>query len=165
MKKVLVPLDGTKASEHSLPFLQQICAESDTIVLLSVQKQASAVQTGTSPGRQIPATEPFGLVTPEVPTYAETEDESGASQIHAQRDYLEQAAASLRQAGLDVRTEVRLDENADEGIIKFARSFDPTFIVLSRSTRLRPAERLFGSVTTRVIESDVAPVLLVPSNK
>jgi hypothetical protein len=46
MKKVLVPLDGKKASEEALPFLHQVCAENDTIVLLSVQKPEYPVKTG-----------------------------------------------------------------------------------------------------------------------
>ena len=44
MKKVLVPLDGSQASEKALPFLHQVCAENDTIVLFSVQKPTYPVQ-------------------------------------------------------------------------------------------------------------------------
>lgn len=164
MKKVLVPLDGTLASEKALPFLHRVCAENDAIVLFSVEKPKYPVKTGDSPGRAIPATEPFGLVTPEVPVLAESEEKSFASQIGETKDHMERLAAPLREAGLNVSTVVLLDEHADEAIIRFARDFKPTFITLSRSTRLQPAERLFGSVTTRVVESNVAPIMLVPSN-
>jgi nucleotide-binding universal stress UspA family protein len=164
MKKVLVPLDGTLASEKALPFLDQVCSEKDTVVLFSSQKPIYPAKTGDSPGTAIPATEPFGLVTPEVPVLAESEEKSFSAQAGEARDYLERLAGPLRKVGVDVRTEVRFEEQPDEAIIRFARDFKPTFIVLSRSTRLRPAERIFGSVTTRVIESDVAPVMLVPSN-
>jgi nucleotide-binding universal stress UspA family protein len=163
MKKVLVPLDGSEASEKALAFLHQVCAKNDAIVLFSVEKPKYPVKTGDSPGRQIPATEPFGLVTPEVPVLSESEEKSFASQIGETKDYVERLAAPLREAGFNVSTVVWLDDHADEAIIRFARDFQPTFIALSRSTRLQPSERLFGSVTTRVVESNVAPILVVPS--
>jgi nucleotide-binding universal stress UspA family protein len=163
MKHILVPLDGAQASEKALPFLHEVCAENDTIVLFSAQKPRSPVQTGFVAGRGIQDTEAFGLVNPDLPVF-EAEDQSFAEQFGETKDYLERLAAPLRDAGFNVRTEVSLDEHADEAIIQFARDFKPTFIVLSRSTRLQPAERLFGSVTTRVIESNVAPIMLVPSN-
>jgi nucleotide-binding universal stress UspA family protein len=164
MNQVLVPLDGAPASEKALPFLHQVCAEDDTIILFSAPKPTYPVATGTLPGVPIAEAEGIGAVTPEVPIFAETEDQHLAEQLSETKDYLERLAAPLRDAGFSVRTEVSLDEHADAAIIQFARHFKPTFIVLSRSTRLQPPERLFGSVTTRVIESNVAPIMLVPSN-
>jgi nucleotide-binding universal stress UspA family protein len=163
MKILLVPLDGTQASEKALPFLHQVCAENDTIVLFSAPKPKYQVKTGERPGDAIPEMEAFGLVDQEMPVFAETEDQIFAEQFGETKDYLEGLAAPLRGAGFNVRTEVRFDEHADEAIIQFARDLKPTFIILSRSTRLQPAERLFGSVTTRVVESNVAPIMLVPS--
>jgi nucleotide-binding universal stress UspA family protein len=164
MKQVLVPLDGAQSSEKALPVLHQLCTGDDTIVLFAARKPAYPVKTGVQPGDAIREVEEFGLVTPEVPVFAESDGQTAARQTGETKDYLEALAVPLRNAGFSVRTEVSLDERADESIIQFARAFKPTFIVLSRSTRLQPAERLFGSVTTRVIESNVAPIVLVPSN-
>ncbi len=113
MKKVLVPLDGSQASEKALPFLRQVCAENDTIVLFSVQKPELPVQTGTLPGRAIEGAEV--LVTPEVPVLAETVEQGFARQVDETKGYLERLAAPLRDAGFNVRTEVSLDEHANQG--------------------------------------------------
>jgi nucleotide-binding universal stress UspA family protein len=107
--------------------------------------------------------EGFGLVTPEAPAFADTQDQSAASRFGETKDYLERLAAPLRNAGISVTTEVSIANHADEAIIRFAKASKPAFIALSRSTRLQPNERLFGSVTTRVVESNVAPILLVPA--
>lgn len=161
MKNVLVPLDGTQAAEKALPLLQQVCTTNDTIVLFSVQKPKSPVMTGTLPGQIVEEGLPF--VTPEVPVFAEKEEQTLARQTNETKDYLERLAVPLREAGFNVRTEVRLDEHAVEAITQFARDFKPAVIVLSRSPRLQPPERLFGSVATRLFESSVAPMLLIPS--
>jgi nucleotide-binding universal stress UspA family protein len=165
MKNVLVPLDGTQEAEKVLPVLQQVCAQNDSVVLFSVRKPAYPTETGTSPGRPIPEMEAFGLVTHEVPVFAESEEQSFASQVAETRDYLERLAGPLRKAGINVRTDVSIDDRADEAIIQLAQKLKPTFIALSRSTRLRPNEKMFGSVATRVVESAVAPILLVPTNR
>ena len=43
---------------------------------------------------------------------------------------------------MDVRTEVRLNEHANEAIMDFARDLKPALIALSRRTRIYPVEWL-----------------------
>jgi nucleotide-binding universal stress UspA family protein len=161
MKKVLVPLDGTRVSEEALAFLHHVCAQDDTIVLLSVQKPVDPIQTGSLPGHLIEEADLYPVVTPDV-ALTEPGEQTIARQVDEAKGYLEGLAGPLREAGFKVSTEVRINEHADRAIVQFARDFQPTFITLSRSTRLQPAERLFGSVTTRIVESNVAPIMLVP---
>ena len=163
MRSVLVPLDRTEASEKALPFLNQVCAKNDGIALFSVVKLAEPIRTGGVRGTTLPEAE-LGVLVPELPVFAENEEKTSSSQVGEAKDYLERLAGPLREAGFIVQTRVSVDDRPEEAIIRFARGLKPTFITLSRSTRLQPAERLFGSVTTRVVESNVAPIMLVPSN-
>jgi nucleotide-binding universal stress UspA family protein len=167
MKSILVPLDGTNTAERTLSFLEQVSNPGDKVVLLSVQKPEAPVKSGSLPGQVVrggfaPAGGVTGLVTPPTPVYRETDDQSFERQIHHAMDYLEGLAAPLRKTGLEIRTEVRLDEHPAEAIIAYARDMRPTFITMLRRTRFGLGELLFGNVATRVIESEVAPVLLVP---
>jgi nucleotide-binding universal stress UspA family protein len=95
--------------------------------------------------------------------FRETDDQSFDRQVHEATDYLEGLATPLRRAGFEVKTEVRLDEHPAETIIELAKELKPSFIAMLRRTRFGLAERLFGNVATRVVESEVAPILLVPS--
>ncbi|HLF76106.1 MAG TPA: universal stress protein [Dehalococcoidia bacterium] len=170
MKNVLVPLDGTKDAEAALPLLEQVCSSGDSIVLLSVQKPEDAQATGTVPGRRVrggfagPSGGVMGMVTPDVPVYDETKDQTLQRQIGETQDYLEGLAADLRRAGLDVKTEVRMDDHPAQAIVEYAKQMKPTFIAMLRRTHLGVGEILFGSVATQVIRSEVAPVLFVPGS-
>ena len=102
-------------------------------------------------------------VTPEVPVLAETVEQGFARQVDETKGYLERLAAPLRDAGFNVRTEVSLDEHANRAQSSNSRGTLSRPLSPSRAARdLSTAERLFGSVTTRVIESNVAPIMLVP---
>jgi nucleotide-binding universal stress UspA family protein len=104
----------------------------------------------------------MGVVTPDVPVYDETEDQALQRQISESQDYLEGLAASLRRAGLDVKTEVRTNDHPAQTIVEYAKQMKPTFIAMLRRTHISVGEVLFGSVATQVIQAEVAPVLFIP---
>ena len=109
MKHVLVPLDGSKSAEATLPWLEQIRSPGDTVVLLSVQKQERPERSAKRPGRAVRGSfsGPFGglvgLVTPDISVFQETTEQGLDRQTSEARDYLESLAGSLRSAGMLVQ--------------------------------------------------------------
>jgi nucleotide-binding universal stress UspA family protein len=168
MKRVLVPLDGTKNAEAVLPALKEICTPGDSILLLSVQKPEAPQRSGSAPGRRVrggfagPSGGVMGLVTPDVPVYSETADQALARQISEAKDYLEGLMDGLRREGFYVTAEVRTEDHPAKAILEYARQSKPTLIAMLRRTHLGAGERLLGSVATQVIEANIAPVLLAP---
>lgn len=168
MKRILVPLDGTKNAEAALPFLKEICDTGDEVVLLAVRTPSDPKQIGFAPGRSVrggfsgPSGPVAGIVTPDAPVFGETKDQAHESQRLEAIDYLEGLAGPLRASGLAVQTEAVVADKAGATIVAYARTMKPTLIALLRRTRLGLSERVFGSVATEVTESQVAPVLFVP---
>jgi nucleotide-binding universal stress UspA family protein len=171
MKRVLVPLDGTKDAEAALPFLEQVCSPGDSVVLLCVAKPENPERSGSRPGRRVrgafagPSGGVMGMVTPDVPVFAETKDQSVERQLSEAHDYLEGIASELRKSGLEVATQAMIDDKPAEAIVDMAKEVKPTFIAMLRRTHFGIGERLFGSVATQIVEAEVAPVLFVPSPK
>jgi nucleotide-binding universal stress UspA family protein len=169
MKRVLVPLDGSKDAEVALPFLGGILDKDDVVALLWVGKPEAPQRVGALPGKPArggfsgPSGGVIGVATPDVSVFAETKDQTSERQIAEARDYLETLAETLRQAGIWVSTHALLDEHPADAVVEFARNMKPTFIAMLRRTKFGVGERLFGSAATRVIESEVAPVLFVPA--
>jgi len=169
MRRVLVPLDGSKNAEAALPLLEQICSPGDTVVLLSVRKPERPERSATVPGQPVggavsgPSGAVLGLVTPDVSVFRETTDQTLDRQTNEARDYLEGLAGGLRQAGLEVETTVIVDDQPGNAIVAYAKKMKPSFIAMLRRTRFGVSELLFGSVATHLVESKVAPVLFVPA--
>ena len=167
MKSVLVPLDGSEAAEAVLPFLEQVCSPGDTVVLLSVQHPENPERIGATPGGVVrggfngPSGGVLGVATPEVSIFAETKDQVGERQINEAQGYLHSLASRLRNTA-EVRSEVLLANNPADEIVRYAHRMKPTFIVMRSRTRPGLTERFFGGVIGRVLQAEVAPVLLVP---
>ena len=168
-RTILVPLDGTRNAENALDALEHLCSSDDRIILLKVEKPEALQATGVKPGRRMrgsivgPAGGIRGVVSPNVPTYAETSEQVRDRQIDESKSYLERLASPIRQRGHMVETEVAIGSDVDEAIVTYARRVKPDFIAMLRRTHLGLGERLFGSVATSVVRSEVAPVLFVPA--
>jgi nucleotide-binding universal stress UspA family protein len=169
VKRVLVPLDGTRNAEQAVAGLADICGPEYEVVLLQVEKPHPPQRTGYRPSEAVTAVilGPAGGIAqaaaPDVPVYAETSDQALQRQVSEAKDYLEKLAAGLRQRGHRVETEVLIGDEPDEAIIDYARRTRPTFIAMLRRTHSRLPEFIFGSVASSIVRSDVAPVLLVPA--
>jgi nucleotide-binding universal stress UspA family protein len=100
-----------------------------------------------------------------MPSYSETRDQSIQRQLDEANDYLGRIASGLRTKGYAVRIEAMVDDDIAGSIVKYAREMKPTFIVMLRTTSSAIGRRLFGSVASSVVNSDVAPVLLFPPAK
>jgi nucleotide-binding universal stress UspA family protein len=168
MKRVLVPLDGTKNAEAALSSLAQFCGPNDEVVLLKVEKPEAPQRAGyrASPAVMQAIASPASGVAfsspPEVPYYVETGDQATQRQLDEAKDYLEGLAGNLRASGQKVQTEVLIADDPEEAIVDYAREMQPAFIAMLRRTQPGLAEVIFGSVATRVMRADVAPVLFVP---
>jgi hypothetical protein len=95
MKRILVPLDGTKNAEAALDVLGDLCNPDDEVVLLKVEKPESPQRAGYGPSSVItqaisgPAGGVANVSLPDVPVYAETGSQTLQRQIDEVRDYLD----------------------------------------------------------------------------
>jgi nucleotide-binding universal stress UspA family protein len=151
--------------------VREFCNPDDEVVLLAVERPEARHRTGFRAGETI--TSPMtgsaggiaGVVTPDVPVFAETGEQALQRQLDETKDYLEGIAAELRTKGHNVRTRVLIHDRPGEAIIEYARTMRPTFIAMLRRTHHSLSEMLFGSVAAHVVRSDVAPVLVVPARR
>jgi nucleotide-binding universal stress UspA family protein len=168
MKRVLVPLDGTKSAEAALAPLTEFCGPDDEIILLTVEKPQAPQRAGYRPSPIVTAAiagAAAGAISasaPDVPIYIETGEQALQRQLDESKDYLESLAAGLRKRGYKVDTEVLIDEHADRAIVNYAREMKPAFITMLRRTKPTVAALIFGSVASSVMRADVAPVLFIP---
>ena len=94
-KQILVPLDGTNNAELALSWLEEICDQEDEFILLRAERPVGPRRTGSSPGRGVmpdaivgPMGGAMSVVSPDVPKFAETKDQSVQEQLDEAKDYL-----------------------------------------------------------------------------
>jgi len=160
-KRILVTLDRSAASEAILPQVESIAARGEAeVVLLTVAKVPQS--TGEAPHPLVVG----GAVAPgaviEVPPARTVEDKGQALERTRQElgDYLQGKAAALRERRLLVETEVAFGDPAEE-ILAAAKAREADLIMMATHGRTDLAQVVFGSVTSDVLRSGVAPVLLV----
>ena len=168
-KRVMVPLDRSARSEVALDAVRELCEPGDEVFLLSIDAPAESLQRGFRPGRVIRGGvggQSGGGVSytsrPDMPTYAETKDQTIQRQLDEMQDYLLSKSSALEKAGFRVEIGMEIAERPAEPIVDIARRINPTFIIMVRSTHPSVGERLFGTVPQHVIRENVAPVLILP---
>lgn len=146
---VLVPLDGSPLAEVALDYAMRLVAPKGRITLLTTVR---ALEFPT-----------FGFYPPKV---ASEKMEQFHHVIHAMltqaESYLEQVAARLESAGVQVEIKVEFGDPADL-IIAQARKLNVDAIVMSTHGRSGLTRWLFGSVTGKVLTVAVCPVFVVPN--
>ena len=144
-RRILFPLDRSPRSRKALAHAMALGTPALTEVLLLTVTGTRTAGSPTEPGGRRRRTE--------------REHDLRAAHSRAER-YLERVAESLRVAGVNVTTHIRVDTGAARAIVRFARELDVDLIALS--TRVRSsAERIFlGSVADDVVRSASAAVLL-----
>jgi nucleotide-binding universal stress UspA family protein len=163
-------MDGSGPAEAALPALETICEPGDEIVLLSVQVPARQARKGSKPGVIVTSsvTGPAGALAssaggPDIPTFAETYDQTLQRQEDEMRDYLEHHATGLRKRGYETKTVVLIADKPADAILEYARKEKPTVIAMVRRSHRKLGEIIFGSVASDVAKADVAPVLFIPA--
>jgi nucleotide-binding universal stress UspA family protein len=138
-KRILVPLDGSKLAEQTLPHAavhaEQFGSE---IVLLKV---LGPLPEPTLAGR---------------PAFINAE--SASAQLA--QDYLEGVAAQLRDQGLPTQTATVVGKPYVE-IIRFAEENEIDLIIMSTRGHAGLSRWLLGSVSDRVVRGATVPLLLV----
>ena len=148
---ILVPLDGSEASERAVPHGQSLAQSfSATVHLLNVITRPEELSV-TYAGDNLELLEHARDLTEEVQK----------ARLAQSEQYLAQVASLLRDAGLSVETAV-LEGGAPENIAQYARDKNIDLIVMSTRGRGGVGRLLLGSVTDRVIRSIRLPVLAVP---
>jgi nucleotide-binding universal stress UspA family protein len=132
-KHILVPIDDSPRASAVLAELSLVCDRRDQIVLLSVAKPIAGPR-------------------------------NAAALVHQKKDldaFLDAKADELRARGFHVRTEAVINKDPARAIVDFARRTRPNLIAMVRRTH-DPRRHIFGSVTSDVVKSDIAPVVLLP---
>ena len=145
LKKILVPLDGSKLAEAVLPFVHTLAQSMKAeIVLLRVV----TVETYTSmPVPMAPVSIPPLRVTPEHDYYAHAEG-------YLQRvafDYFPDSAVTLQVGGGPIT----------DSILEFAETAGVDLIAMSTHGRSGLSRMVLGSVTDEVVRRSHVPVLLI----
>ncbi|MFA4836723.1 MAG: universal stress protein [Dehalococcoidia bacterium] len=141
--KVIICLDGSRASEAIIPYVEGFASNIDTELILFEVLEMGHYQV-TSGG--------YDYVS-------HAEDQLGSDRAAAE-DYLSRIGAGIKQKGITVKTEVRFGHTAEE-IIKFAEEISADVVAMSTHGRSGIARWALGSVADRVLRRGTKPLLLV----
>ena len=147
LKKILVPLDGSKVAEAVLPYVGELVS-------------------GLAPGIKGEVT----LIHVLSPTYYVVAGEAGAPIPYTEAEieqikkktvgYLDKAGEGLRSEGTIVECRVGVGRAAEE-INKAAEEINADLVAMSTHGRSGLSRWAFGSVTDRVLRGGNRPILMV----
>ena len=147
VKKILVPLDGSKPGETIIPYAEAMAAGLKAqLVLFSVIEQP--ITSWKGPGYDL---------TAEVKS--DFEKHAGPMALA----YLEKVAGNLKTRSLNVSKAVRIGYAADE-ILDFAATNDIDLIAMSTHGLSGIRKWVIGSVADKVLRAGDKPVLLTPAS-
>jgi nucleotide-binding universal stress UspA family protein len=141
-KRAIIALDGSPVAETIMPFIFEIAGPLEvTLVRVNVPVRPVIVEGAAQPMFE----------DPEV------------ARIDAE-EYLAPLAAELRRRGINVKTQVRQGDAADE-ILKAAHESNADIIAMTTHGRSGLGRLLFGSVAETVLRSSELPVFLMRSTE
>jgi len=144
LKKIIVPLDGSPASEAVIPYVGELADKLKAEVIL-FQAMAHLYHLTTT-----------GKVIIQVPyTEKETEQLKANTML-----YLEKAGERLKAKGIPMRAEVTVGDPAEE-IINLADKTGADLVAMSTHGRSGIARWALGSVADKVLHAGNTPLLLV----
>ncbi|MFH1003851.1 MAG: universal stress protein [Chloroflexota bacterium] len=147
LKKILVPLDGSKLAECVLPYVEELArgCQVEEVVLMRACEPPT-----------IPADYPA--------TMRQSWDDHVKTKItEAQQQcrlYLTDVEKRLSQLGVKVTTETYLGR-AVEQIVGYANQNAVDLVIMASHGRSGPSRWVYGSVADRVLRSLCVPVLMV----
>jgi nucleotide-binding universal stress UspA family protein len=145
LERILVPLDGSEASARAL-------GEAESLARLWGSELYLASVIPTPPAIA-------------VPYMIEASAESEAVRQSLETDYqnyLEEAAAPLRERGLPVETATQRADNVHGGLLELLEKTRAGLLVMSTQGRGGVARLFLGSVANRMVRSSPVPVLVIP---
>ena len=143
IKRLLLPMDGSKESESILPHALEIASNFNPEVVM-FQAISLAYPTYTA--------DAFAYVT-----YSDQQMDAMKSSA---LDYLEKVGNSFREKGIEVKSDVRFGSTADE-VINYADEIGADFVAMTTHGRSGIGRWLFGSTTVRVMKGGNTNLLLV----
>lgn len=147
LRRVVVPLDGSPRALEALPAAREIAAAHSLPIHLLTAIDVAQLTPVAAPGVVMPVSgELYEQVFDDLTTSAQ--------------QGLDEAAATLRRAGLEVTTEVRMGPPY-VAISDVLRASD--LAVLTSHGRSGVRRWLLGSVAEQLVRYSPAPVMLVPS--
>jgi nucleotide-binding universal stress UspA family protein len=144
LKKAVVPLDGSKASERVIPYIEELASR------LKAEVHLIEVLATGNPGLR--RNGDYGYVV-----YTDHEMESRKNMALA---YLKNVEIRLKEKGILVKTEVRSGDAAKE-IIDYAKQIYADLVVMSTHGRSRIGRWVLGSVAESLLREGDTPLLLV----
>ena len=145
-QKILVPLDGSSFSEASIPHVKKLTeGSSGEVILLRVSEPPA-----------IPADRPPTIK----PSWEEYRNILMAEIQQQSLEYLQKVKVELEKSGATVSTQAILGE-AIKGILQVAQKENVNLIAMTSHGRTGISRWVYGSVTTRIVEESLQPVLLI----
>jgi nucleotide-binding universal stress UspA family protein len=149
---IVVPLDGSDASERALPHAQGLAkAFGATLHLIQVVSRSEEFDMVRSAGDSVGSAE-YSL---------DVADQLISAQIDWADRYLNEVKSRLTSEGITVEAEVRQGA-ASENIAQYADEVGGDLIVMSTRGRGGIQRLLLGSTTDRVLRAGHRPVLAIP---
>lgn len=147
IKKILVPLDGSKLAESALDYVQELSTKLgvEKVTLISVTERVQgyrAIEDPTAPGETRLAPEATGKMDRQA------------------QNYLKKVGKGLEAKGIKVEAEVMLGDPAHE-ISLYANTPGTDLIVMASHGRSGPSRWAHGSVADKVLRAVCIPVMVV----
>ncbi len=146
VKKILVPLDGSKVGEVAIPYTEALAQALGAELTLFQVGETIMVSGGFYDG-----------VFQETPQNLDRRKVSGIA-------YLDSVGKPLQKRGLNTSSVLVLGSAADQ-IIDYAKANAIDLIVMSTHGRSGMGRWVFGSVTDKVLHAGDTPVLVIPTAK
>jgi nucleotide-binding universal stress UspA family protein len=146
IKKILVPLDGSKLAECALPYAEELAGKLGSgVALVSITKRGQGFWPDEDPSER--SEERL------IPVAVCNMEEQAAK-------YLDNTAKGLEKKGIKVLKEVICGKAAEE-IINYADTRHIDLIVMSSHGRKGPGKWLRSSVAQKVLKGACIPVMLI----
>ncbi|WP_203522549.1 universal stress protein [Fusobacterium sp. IOR10] len=148
MKKVLIPLDGSERSLHSISLMKELYKPTDAeIILMYVEEGTEEIYKDLDETLK-------GKTYEEGRKIFESHDLKG--RIEAKLDETLKLVE-----GYSVKKEVFFDKKVGKEILKVADDNEVDLIIMTKSTK-KGFEKMIGSVTSYVVKHAKCIVLIVP---
>jgi nucleotide-binding universal stress UspA family protein len=168
--KILIPLDGSKLSEAILGPIAGVVARLDAeveLITVAAPSKTHSTPISYAPRESIPAGTSSGsrlnipLLGEIVPAPAESREQA-VERVDAElHDYLNARANEFPGGECTVTTHVLFGSDPANVIIEYARQGKVDLIAMATHGRTGLSHLLAGSVAEKVIQSGVAPVVVV----
>jgi nucleotide-binding universal stress UspA family protein len=147
IKKIMVPLDGSKLAESALDYVKELSTK------LGVEKVALVSVTERVQGYR-------ALDDPSSPSEMRLAPEATGKMQRQAEKYLKRIGKGLETKGIKVETEVLLGDPARE-IAIYADTPGTDLIVMASHGRSGPSRWAHGSVADKVLRAVCIPVMIV----